>query len=252
MKKTKRADLTSTDARQSDYRIAILQTDSVLPQFQPEHGNYPEMFVQLLSGAGLEPSNIETIDVQSATLPDPTAYQGYLITGSRHSVYDDAPWIAPLAQFVGSAMAAKRRVVGICFGHQLLAHFFGGHVALADNGWAVGVHENTLLSEHAWMQPSASTLCMLSSHQDQVQSLPEGAQLIASTPHCPIAGFVVGNTALALQSHPEFSPAYAAELMQHRAEILGTETLDEGLASLVCPLGNDVAAQWIVNFFLAA
>ena len=145
-------------------------------------------------------------------------------------------------------MELGRKVVGICFGHQLLAHYFGGEVGLADQGWAVGVHENTLVAQHPWMQPQASALCLLSSHQDQVQRLPEGATLIASTPHCPIAGFVIGETALALQSHPEFSASYAGELMQHRAQILGQEVLAEGLSSLVCPLDNQVAGQWIVNF----
>lgn len=234
-----------------DYRLAILQTDSLATQFQTRHVDYPEMFVQLLSTAGVDAAQVDSFDARQESLPEPNAYLGYLITGSKHSVYDDEQWIPKLAEFVGAAMRAGSKVVGICFGHQLLAHFFGGQVTPANNGWAVGVHENAVLCQMPWMQPYAASLSLLSSHQDQVQALPLGATLIASTAHCPIAGFVIGDTALGLQSHPEFSPAYAADLMNSRAQALGPKVLEEGLASLACPQNSEVVARWILHFLLA-
>ncbi len=219
-----------------------------MPEYQPRHGDYPGMFVQLLGDAGMAAEQIDSYDVQREPYPEPSAYAGYLITGSKSSVYDKEPWIAELAEFVGAAMAAGRKVVGICFGHQLLAHFFGGHVAVASNGWAVGVHQNAVLAQMLWMQPPADNLSMLSSHQDQVQALPKGAQLIASTEHCPVAGFVMGNIALGLQSHPEFSAAYAGDLMNLRTETLGPTVLAQGLGTLGCPLDTKIAGQWIANF----
>lgn len=137
--------------RPQNHRFAILQTDSVVAEFQPDHGDYPEMFLQLLTGAGLDAAQVDTVDVQRDPLPEPGAYRGYLITGSKHSVYDDEPWISRLADFVGAAMSAGSKVVGICFGHQLLAHFFGGQVTAASNGWAVGVHDNLVLAQMPWM-----------------------------------------------------------------------------------------------------
>lgn len=204
--------------------------------------------MQLLGDAGIAAGQIDSYDVQRDPYPEPTAYAGYLITGSKSSVYDNEPWIAELAEFVGVAMAAGRKVVGICFGHQLLAHFFGGHVGVASNGWAVGVHQNSVLTQLPWMQPPTSNLSMLSSHKDQVQALPNDAQLIVSTEHCPIAGFVVGNIALGLQSHPEYSAAYAADLMTLRTSTLGPIVLEQGLGTLDCPLDTKVAGQWIANF----
>lgn len=219
-----------------------------MPEYQPRHGDYPAMFVQLLGDAGIAAEQIDSYDVQREPYPELTAYAGYLITGSKYSVYDKEAWIAELAEFVGAAMAIGRKVVGICFGHQLLAHFFGGHVGVASNGWVVGVHQNSVHTQLPWMQPRADNLSMLSSHQDQVQALPKGAQLIASTEHCPMAGFVVGNIALGLQSHPEFSAAYAADVMTLRTKTLGHTVLTQGLESLDRPLDTTVAGQWIANF----
>lgn len=232
----------------SSLTFAILQTDSVVPEYQARHGDYPDMFVKLLGDTGIAAAQIDTFNVQQETYPEPTAYAGYLITGSKSSVYDNEVWIAELAEFVGSAMTAGRKVVGICFGHQLLAHFFGGHVGVASSGWAVGVHQNSVLAQLPWMQPRTNNLSMLSSHKDQVQVLPKDAELIVSTEHCPIAGFVVGNIALGLQSHPEYSAAYAADLMNLRTGILGPTVLAQGLGTLDCPLDTKVAGQWIANF----
>ncbi len=230
---------------------AVLQTDSVVAELQTEHGDYPAMFRRLLSAAGLPAQQIAAIDMRNlpvADLPDPTDYAGYLITGSKHSVYDNLPWIAQTADFARAAMAAQRPVVGICFGHQLLAHFFGGKVGPADNGWAVGVHHNQVLTQQKWMQPASSSLAMLSSHQDQVLELPPQAQRFALTSHCPNAGFTLGRYGLAMQSHPEFSADYARRLMNRRIDSIGAEVVDAAIESMQCPLDNQVAARWIVNF----
>ena len=220
----------------------------MLEPFQPRHGDYPAMFSSLLAGAGIAAEQITCIDVRSSKLPDPGAYAGYLITGSRHSVYDPLPWIADTADFVRAAMAAQRKVVGICFGHQLLAHFFGGRVEPAAAGWAVGVHRNRIVRQLPWMTPSAGELDLLSSHKDQVVQLPPQANLIAATEFCSCAGFTLGEYGLALQSHPEFSASYAADLLDHRRSLLGDAVHGVGKASLSCPLSNATAASWIVNF----
>ena len=231
-------------------KFAILQTDSVVAEYQSRHGDYPDMFVRLLGEAGIAAAQVDAFDVQRESYPDPAVYTGYLITGSKSSVYDDEPWIPQLAAFVDAAMAAGRKVVGICFGHQLLAHYFGGHVEASSKGWAVGVHQNTVLTQLPWMLPPTNNLSMVSSHKDQVLALPADATLIVSTEHCPIAGFVVGDLALALQGHPEYSTAYAADLMSLREHTLGPTLFADGLASLDCPLDTNVVGQWIANFLL--
>lgn len=237
-------------------RIGILQTDSVLEQFVPRHGDYPEMFRALLGDpdvqpAGAPPPAFLDIDVRGADFPDPDACDAYVITGSRHSVYDDLPWIVPLVEFVRAALVRRRRVVGICFGHQLVAHFFGGETRPAAAGWCVGVQRARIEADEAWMQPPVAELGLLASHKDQVVRLPPGARRIAAGEHCPEAGFVLGDV-LTFQGHPEFSKAYAGELMDMREALLGSATYQLGKASLALATDSALVARWMLAFMSAA
>ena len=234
-------------------RIGILQTDSVLEELQPRFGDYPQMFKRLLQRAaasfpGLE-LDIPVFRVNTGELPA-TADDcvAYVITGSRESVYSNLPWIAQLADFVGQAMAAGAKIVGICFGHQLLAHYFGGVTEPASVGWNVGVHLSKVLEPQRWMQPACNELRLLSSHKDQVVRLPEGATLITSSDGCPVAGFVMGERVMTLQGHPEFSKDYAESLLRKRESLLGAETFKSGIESLEQDTDEEVIGLWILNF----
>ncbi len=224
-------------------RLCILQTDSVLPEFQGAHGDYPDMFRRLLADADAE---IVVDDVREG--PPEAASDAYVITGSRHSVYEDLPWLPPFVAFLRAEIDRGAPVIGICFGHQLIAHFFGGEVRAAEAGWAVGVHRAEVTTPQPWMQPSAPAFRILSSHQDQVMRLPQGAQCIASTPFCPVSGFVMGANVLGLQGHPEFQAGYARTLMNHRRELLGEQTYETGIASLETALDDDLVAGWMLRF----
>jgi GMP synthase-like glutamine amidotransferase len=244
----------------SPIHIAILRTDSVLDQFQAAHGDYPAMFeTALASSAALPPAlcdrppRFTAFATHEGELPvDPQEFAAYVITGSRHSVYDDLPWLPPLVEFLRSALAADRKVIGICFGHQLLAHHFGGETARAETGWCVGVHDTQVLQAQPWMEPRATRFGLLSSHRDQVRRLPEGAETFAASVKCPNAGFVLGSQVLTFQGHPEFTKAYAADLMRMRETALGAEVFAAGMASLDNATDETLVARWILNFVCAA
>ena len=247
-------------------RMAILQCDSVRPELQAAHGDYPAMFESLLSAAAREralPLTVDTFDARVGHRPDhPADYDAYLITGSRHSVYDDEVWIRGLAAFVGQTIGiaaqcdrpsrAPReplaKVVGICFGHQLIAHFFGGLTAESDKGWGVGVQRFDVLETVTWMAPRLEGLSMLTSYRDQVMRLPHGARRIAGSEFCENAGYVIGDTVMALQGHPEFSRAYARALMSHRRDAIGDAALDAAIETLTDATDELAVAQWILNF----
>jgi len=192
----------------------------------------------------------EVIDAQAGGYPPPDRCDCHLITGSRHSVYDDRPWIAELAVFVQRALDADRPVVGICFGHQLMAHFFGGRAAKA-SGWALGVHASKLLVDEPWLSPQADGFSLLSSHQDQVTELPPGAQLIATNDFCPLAGFTNGDRVLTFQGHPEFRKAYSRDLMNVRRARIGENVWRSGMASLKMETHQSLVGRWILNFCAA-
>ena len=238
--------------------IGILQTDSVLTQFQPAHGDYPAMFQRLLGERGLigeTPDARElafsSYDVRIGEYPSHRSCDAYLITGSRHSVYDELPWIAELVGFLRQALAESRKVIGICFGHQLIAHYFGGETRLADAGWCVGVHRAEVISDEPWMLPTGRNFGLLSSHKDQAVRLPPGARPFARTDACPNAGFVLGDQILTFQGHPEFSRDYALDLLNLRQELLGAEVFKQGVASLREETDNQLVARWILNFLLS-
>jgi GMP synthase-like glutamine amidotransferase len=218
-----------------------------MDRFQPEFGDYPQMFAGLLRQAVAEPElQFVVIDCQAGSYPSVSACDAYLITGSRNSVYDDEPWIAGLAAFVDRVLQSGGKVMGVCFGHQLLAHFFGGHTAQA--GWVVGVQRCEVVSKADWMRPEISAFRLLSSHKDQVLELPPGARLLASSDVCRNSAYAMGDQVFTLQGHPEFSKPYARALMDLRRELLGAGTFKNGVGSLTEETDEEDVAQWILNF----
>ncbi len=234
------------------YRIGILQTDAVVEHLQPDHGDYPEMFEKLLGR--LNPTiAFTTYNVQHG-LPEDVSCEAYVVTGSRCSVYDDLPWIHQLVGYLQKVLASGAKVIGVCFGHQLMAHFFGGEASRADKGWAVGVHRSTVVASQPWMIEAdrKQELSLLSSHQDQVTTLPEGATLYMTNDFCPMAGFVMDDQVITIQGHPEFNKEYAAALMGIRREILGEEVYGKGIASLTQDTDADVVGRWLLAFIGAS
>lgn len=234
-------------------RIGILKTDSVRAEFQAQHGDYPAMFrAMLMAGAEDVPLEIRDYDVQQGEYPATLdECDAYLITGSRESVYDDQPWIHRLADFVRQLDAARHKLVGICFGHQLIAHVLGGETRAAEGGWAVGVQETCVLEPREWMLPYQQRFGLLSSHKDQVVRLPDRAKPFASTQFCPISGFTIDDHILTFQGHPEFSKGYSRALMDSRRELLGEQRYNEGIESLDKTAHQPLVSHWIINFIAA-
>lgn len=228
-------------------RIGILQADHVDEEYRDRFGDYPEMFVDTL-GRAADAAEFEFFDVQKRCYPARVDdCDGYLITGSRASVYDDEPWIDELGEFVRNIDRAGVRTVGICFGHQLIAQALGGQVGPAPSGWGVGVHSWNVVHTEPWMRPSLGEFKLLASHRDQVDMLPDAARLVASSPFCPNAAFVIDDRLLGVQGHPEFTKDYAALLLHRRREQLGP-AFAPGLHSLDQTTDACTVAAWIMGF----
>lgn len=218
-------------------RIGLLECDHVDDRFRPIAGDYADMFGALLPDLDLVP-----YDACNGALPSSAdECDGWLATGSRRSVYDDEPWIAALSSFVRDVRAAGAPFVGICFGHQLLAHALGGRTAPAPNGWGVGAHVMDV-------REPAATATLLYMHGDQVADLPGDGVVLGTTDHCPVAMLRVGSSMLGMQAHPEFGTAYLEALLDARAGRIGEEATAAARASLSAPLDADVAADWITEF----
>jgi len=229
-------------------KLGILQCDSVLPEFQTKFGDYDTMLVDLFSLC--DPTiEFEIYNVQIGEYPnDIHDCDAYVTTGSKASVYDELDWIPPLKSFIRVLAKKQKKLIAICFCHQLIAETFSGKTQASEKGWGVGVAENKILQKKPWMQPDLATLKLVVSHKDQVQILPENAELLASSEFCPYFMYQINNTILTVQGHPEFSHDYSETLMRHRKDIIGEPTFSNAIKSLDQISDEVKFTQWMLNF----
>ena len=232
-------------------KVGILNTDALKPEFVAEFGEYPDMFAELF--LAVNPSvTLQTYSVMDSHYPEHfDEVDGYVITGSKASVYDDVPWIHELIDFVQVLHAEKKKLVGICFGHQLVAHALGGKTLPATVGWNVGVQRNELTAAASSYQITEDVFHIPLNHQDQVAEVAPGASILASTASCPIAATGLGEHILTFQGHPEFQKGYARALLDMRREILGEPTYQAAIESLNAETDNLRVARWILDFIAA-
>ncbi|MEZ5501842.1 MAG: GMP synthase [Halioglobus sp.] len=232
-------------------KLGILKTDAVRPEWVPEFGEYPDMFIALLRQA--DPAlEFAVYDVERNQYPaDIDEVDAYLITGSKSAAYDDKPWIARLMEFVRELDRRRKKLVGICFGHQVVAQALGGKVEKSAKGWGVGLHTHHFNTAPAWHDHGDPDLTILVSHQDQVVKPPEGARVLAGSAFCENAVCQIGNHILTFQGHPEFLPGYSRATMEFRRDLIDEATYAKGMASLSGAHEGQRVARWIVNFLRA-
>lgn len=219
--------------------IGILQTGQSPEALRDEMGDYPDFFRTLLTNKGLE---FRTYNVENMHFPVSVEdCDGWLITGSRHGAYEDHPFIQPLETFIRKAMAARVPLVGICFGHQIIAQAMGGKVERSAKGWAVGPQEYDFdgdkVTINAW-------------HRDQVTEVPEGAEVCASNDFCENAALVYGDQAFTIQAHPEFEDEFIRGLLRTRAPgLVPPDIMADAAAKLGQHNDASAVADRIAEFF---
>lgn len=220
--------------------VGILQCGHSAPEVIPTHGNYDSWFHGLLDGQGLRFRTWSVVDMEFPV--EVTEAEAWLLTGSPHGAYEDFAFIPPLEDFIRQVHAAEIPMLGICFGHQVIAQALGGRVEKFQGGWQLGRKDYQIdglgaATLNAW-------------HQDQVLDLPPGADVIASAPGCAIAGIAVGDHVRTLQPHPEITNALLTDLIAARR---GTGTyldrdMDEAAAGARHPTDAAKLADWMGSF----
>lgn len=229
-------------------RVGVLVCDDVAARYLPIAGDYGDMFTVMVSNADPD-AEVIRYHARNGLLPERAdECDAWLCTGSSASVYDDEPWIADLSAFVRDVHSAGVPFVGICFGHQLIAHALGGRTERADTGWGVGALAMELTQPAPWMTPALPSVTLLYSHQDQITELPPGAAVLASAAHCPVAMLAVGDDMVGIQAHPEFGAAYVRALLEDRVDRIGEEHTAVAVASLDAPTDERAVARWIMAF----
>jgi GMP synthase-like glutamine amidotransferase len=227
--------------------IGILEAGANRPELAQRHGSYVDFF-ETYFGRHDPSVTFKAYRVFEGEMPPSIDdSDAYVITGSRYSTYDDYAWIADLKSFVQRA-SEGRPVLGICFGHQLIAEAFGGEVVKSPKGWGVGVHNYDVYQSPAWMRPGRDEFSLLVSHQDQVVTPPPDATVLAGSEFCPIGMLAIGESVATLQSHPEMSKPFVADLFEARRAQIGADTVDAALRSLDESTHEDEMAMWLLGF----
>ena len=228
-------------------KLCILENDDLDPAAKAVFGRYGTMFERLFKNAGAE----WEFDIFHTPLGEyPLSYEPYgavLLTGSKADSFSEEAWVVTLRAQVTRLLEQKKKLLGVCFGHQLIALCLGAKVARAPQGWGVGRMSHNWHGADLLLAPEDDKLALLVSHQDQVLELPRDAVLLASNPHCPVAGYSIGSEVFCVQGHPEFVEDYSAYLMGKRREQLGEALYNQGVDSLQHGHdGLDVARMMVV------
>ncbi|GMQ92582.1 MAG: GMP synthase [Acidimicrobiia bacterium] len=227
-------------------RIGLLLCDHVSDEYNQIAGDYDEMFASMLEGRDVD---LSAYDIRNGRLPvNPTECDGYLISGSRASVYEDERWIRDLEAFVRVSVDASVPIFGICFGLQVMATALGGSVEKSRLGWGVGVHAMTVAESRPWMAPFHETVSLVTSHQDQVTQLPTDAVVLGSSDHCDnfLVEFATGY--VGIQGHPEFAAPFMKAIYSDRRDQLGG-LAEQAIASLDSPTDTSVVVDWVLAIF---
>jgi GMP synthase (glutamine-hydrolysing) len=221
-------------------KIGILLTGHCPDDFRGQYGNYDDFFKRFLAGNDFEYTTYPVLDgVFPAGCRD---MDGWIITGSKYGVYEDHDWITRLERFLRASFAAAVPIVGICFGHQILAQALGGKVEKFEGGWSVGV-ESYSLDGHG------EEARLIAWHQDQVVEPPPGASVVGSSAFCRYAALSYGEQAYTIQPHPEFEADFVAGYIEARPGILPQEITQRAMASLSTKTSSAKIALQIAEFF---
>ncbi|MFV0513386.1 MAG: type 1 glutamine amidotransferase [Jhaorihella sp.] len=219
-------------------KIGILQTGHAPDALIATSGDYDQMFRDLLGGHGFTFETWAVVD--EAFPPGPEAADGWLITGSRHGAYEDLPWIAPLERLIRDIQASGQPMIGVCFGHQVIAQALGGKVEKFAGGWAVGRTEYDMGGRRATLNAW---------HQDQVTQAPETARVLGRNAFCENAMLAYGDSIWTVQAHPEYDTGFIRGLIETRGRgNVPDAILERAQAGLDGPVNNAEMAEFMAEF----
>jgi GMP synthase (glutamine-hydrolysing) len=224
--------------------LHILAAGNKLPSLANKPGDFHDWIIK---GMQAHTMPVKIVNVRHGEqLHDIEQVSGVVITGSSSMVTDHEPWSERIAHWLEEATQHQIPVLGICYGHQLLAYALGGTVADNPAGIEVGTVETVLSAdgrEDVLLKGLLSPLKVQASHRQSVSQLPLHAVRLASSTMDKNHAFRVGTNAWGLQFHPEFDAEttkhyinyYRPQLESNgvNAEQLLRRCEDNGIGSLI-------------------
>jgi GMP synthase-like glutamine amidotransferase len=180
--------------------------------------------------------------------PDPLAYQGFVLTGSVASVNDGELWMLQLADLVRLVHQARTPLVGLCFGHQMVAHALGGRVGLSPGGWRIGTAPTHYAQALPFMQPAQATISLFAAHQEQVLQPPPGARVVGGDAFAPAGALAIGSHIFTTQYHPELSLDFMRVLLEACADEWPAAVVGQARQQVEAPVDAALFMRWVVQF----
>ena len=206
-------------------RITVLRTGDPVPAVVAKRGQFADLIAQTVGDAW--PHEWASVDVRTdAPLPDLDGSAAFVITGSSSSVTERAPWMLRTEEWIRQAYAREKKVLGICFGHQLIGQALGGHVAKNPRGREIGKVKVTRLAQDPIFGDADESFFVYATHVDSVVTLPKDARLLATTELEPNAAFAIGSFIRAVQYHPEIDEEVLRAYVDARRDVIRSEKLD--------------------------
>ncbi len=200
-------------------RFLIVQTGSTLPALRARRGDFPRWFRR---GLGLRASEVDVIRVDAGeALPPVAAHAGVIVTGSPAMVSRREAWSEDTAAWLRRAIDADMPILGVCYGHQLLAHALGGHVDYHPQGREVGtvaIEKTGAALDDPLLGGAPENFSAHASHQQSVLQLPAGAIALARSAHDPHHAVRYAPNVWGVQFHPEFSVEIMRGYLRGRAQ----------------------------------
>jgi GMP synthase (glutamine-hydrolysing) len=208
-------------------RVLVVKTGSTLPGILEARGDFDDWIVAAM---GLTRDVVEVVDAhRGAPLPDPSAPAGVVVTGSPAMVSDREAWSERAGEWLVRSLEAGTPILGICYGHQLLAQALGGEVGPNPRGREIGTVPLALVpdaSDDPLLGALGASTSVQVTHVESVLALPDGARVLASSQADPHHVYALGERTWGVQFHPEFDADVMRRYVDARAQIMRDEGLD--------------------------
>ncbi|XP_057848339.2 gamma-glutamyl peptidase 5 isoform X1 [Cryptomeria japonica] len=209
--------------------FAVLETGYSSEYTQMKYGGYGKMVQNLCKDTGEVWDIFRVMEGEFPSQEELHKYDGFVLTGSSYDAHGNEDWILKLCDVLRCLYDKNKKLLGICFGHQVLCRALGGKTGRASVGWELGLKDITLNTDLVWKLYGLkipSVLKVIESHQDQVSCIPPSGVVLGYSARTAIEIFAVGNSVLGIQGHPEFSEDVMLDLLKSR---LARGTISEEL-----------------------